>query len=261
MVTAGMRSIAGRPMEAGGEGVQELVGMGMEDWVPVEVVTVVGCDCERRCSAPVVIVQCGLTNWAGGAERLVMLPGSVAERGALMDSEYIDSTARSGYSEGPAVDDTAPVVTMAAGRWRWPRGGGGTEKGAPVLPRGDADGVVVPDDGTREDVGAEDRGEAPVVMMRDSAGSAGRGERPGEGVAPCTPCFAGSRRAVDAPAMDSEAPAGERAALVEEVECAVGAGSEPAVEGPPRRMGGGDDGRGVEVGSSGEGIPVTKDGS
>lgn len=57
--------------------------------------TVVGCDGEPWCSAPVVMVHCGLGKDAAGAERLVMLPGSVAESGALRDSEYIESPARS----------------------------------------------------------------------------------------------------------------------------------------------------------------------
>jgi len=136
------------------------------------------------------------------------------------------------------VEDTAPVVTVAAGRRSWPRWeAGGTEKGAPELPRGDALRAVVSEDGRREEVRAEERGEAPVVMTRDSAGRAGRGEWPVECSTAVMPGLGASRGDGVAPAVDSEAPAGDGEALAEEADRGLGEKVEADGEGPPRRMG------------------------
>lgn len=80
----------------------------------------------------------------------------------------------------------------------------------------------------------------------------------GEGFPEATPGFARSRG--DGPSVDSEAPEGDGVALVEEVERGVRGGNGPVEAGPPRRIGGGDGGRGVEVGVA-DGMPVTNEGS
>lgn len=191
---------------------------------------------------------------AAGADRLVELPGSVAERGALRGSEYRLSPVRSSYGDGPAVEDTAPVVTVASGRRSWARcEGGGTENGAPVLAGGTGTALAMEE-------GPGSRGDAPVVMIRDSVGSGLRGEGPGDGFPEPAPSFMTSRGDIAAPAVDSEAPDGDGVALVEEVERGLCGGSRPVEEGPPRRIGGGEEGRGVDVGVA-EGMPVTNDGS
>lgn len=198
----------------------------------------------------------GRVRGAAGADRLVELPGSVAERGALRGSEYRLSPARSSYGDGPAVEDTAPVVTVASGRRIWARReGGGTENGALVL-AGSTGSVAAAEEGPGS------RGDAPVVMIRDSMGSGLHGAGPGDGLPGPAPSFMTSRGDIAAPAVDSEAPDGDGVALVEEVERGLGVGSGPAPEGPPRRIGGGEEGRGVDVDVGvGEGMPVTNDGS